>query len=261
MTQQAFSIWDGVFNNFAETNCDLDVHSDKLWINKQKNKIATQLELLENNKLLSSSAISRDYPLSIVVAMLIAQQDIINIVDFGGGMGSQYLELMAKIPSSINKIHFHIIENEATIQNLPTKMQQFTNLTFATDLHKSTKHTDIVHIGSALHYINDWQGLLQSLFNIYSPKYLVLSDLLAGNIPTFVSCQLYYGTRIPVRMFNLANIISFIETFGSQHIYQALYEVELLGQKTLANSALPEQYRISNTVNLIFYNEGSYGNA
>lgn len=258
--QTAFSIWEGVFNSFAETNCDLDVHADAIWINKQQNKINTQLELLENNSLSSPSAISRDYPLAIVVAILLAQQDNVNILDFGGGMGSQYLELIAKIPKAMDNIHFHVIDNDATVQNLPSKIHNFTRLTFASTLHSNNFTTDIVHIGSTLHYIDDWQGLLQNLLSIYQPKYLILSDLLAGDIPTFVSCQLYYGKRIPIRMFNLAEVCAFIEQFGLKNIYQALYEVELLGQKTLANFALPEQYRLNNTVNIIFYNNTIYDN-
>lgn len=248
------SIWEGVFNNFAETNCKVDIHFDPRWLKKQVTKIQNKLTIVENDNLTSPTAITKDYPLAIVTSMLLVQQNHINIIDFGGGMGEQYLELIAKIPNAIEKINFHIIEHESTIQNLPKKIQTFKKLTFANNLEVKLHSTDILHIGSTLHYLDNWQEILKNLLTIYQPKYLILSDLLAGNIPTFITCQIYYEQRMPVRMFNLIEICDYLQSFKFKKIYQALYEVELLGSKTLLANALPQKYRLSNTVNLIFYN-------
>ncbi|MDR1031775.1 MAG: hypothetical protein LBL30_01465 [Holosporales bacterium] len=69
MTQEIFSVWEGVYSSFAEVDGDSDIFASDHWINRQKEKLQSALDDYK-----SGLAYSKDYPLSLIVAMLIGAQ-------------------------------------------------------------------------------------------------------------------------------------------------------------------------------------------
>jgi len=243
-------VWEGVFNNFKEAGGDLDAFESDTWINKQKDKICHHLYQLENVAL----GVSKDYPLSIVVSMLLSQQDKVSIMDFGGGMGFQYLELLAKVPLAKEKVMYAIVDGKQTLDALPNQMRMYRNLHFSTTLEMFKNSFDIVHIGSTLQYIENWRELLHNLNHRYQPKYFVFSDLLAGDIPTFTSHQLFYGKKIPHLFLNwneFANYMSsdlgFLVHFKSKFIHNILNQEDIF-----PNFGIPPTHQIDRGLNVIF---------
>ena len=63
-----------------------------------------------------------------------------------------------------------------------------------------------MHAGSSIQYIPDWKGLL-SKFADYRPKFLILEDVPAGKIPTFVTTQNFYGKKVRSRFLNIDELL------------------------------------------------------
>lgn len=103
-----FSVWEGVYSSFAEAGGDLDIWSSDLWIEKQRSKIMIALERYENKNF-----VFRDYALPLVVAMLITGNERISVLDFGGGMGQQYLEVVGTVPAAQDKMDYFIVDGKA----------------------------------------------------------------------------------------------------------------------------------------------------
>ncbi|MDP2364242.1 MAG: methyltransferase, TIGR04325 family, partial [Ignavibacteria bacterium] len=195
-----------------------------------------------------------DYPIPLVVGMLLATREKLSVLDFGGGMGLQYLEVIAKVPVAKERLDYYIMDGNASIQNRPDELNQFNKLKFISNIEDLKEPIDIIHIGSTLQYVNDWKFLIFDLKTKYQPMYFVFSDLLAGDVPTFVSHQIFYEKRIPVHMLNIDEFISFMKSLGFDNSYQSLFQSNILGRETLSNFELPENKRIRKTINIIFRN-------
>lgn len=241
------SLWEGVYSGFAEAGGDLDVFDSEIWIDKQKSKVQIALESYQDN-----NTISKDYPLPTVIAMLLSQQDKLRVLDFGGGMGLQYLDIISKVPEAKGRLEYYVVDGKASIANRPSSLNQFVNLHFSSELDDLNIKADIIHIGSTLQYIEEWKAILSTLAGIFAPKYFVFSDLLAGDIPTFVSHQSFYDKKIPITMLNTGEFMDTLESLSFKPIYQVYFEATILGKNELPNMALPENYRIKHAIHVIF---------
>ncbi len=127
-------------------------------------------------------------------------------------------------------------------------------LHFHSSLDDVNRDVDIIHIGSTLQYIEDWKGLLTSLNEKYNPKYFVFSDLLAGDVPTFVSHQIFYDKKIAINIYDLKDFKGVINYLSFILIYDSYFQTRILEQDNLPNSALPDGYRLKHSRNMIFKN-------
>lgn len=245
-------IWEGVFSSFGEAGGDLDAFDTEVWINKQKEKILNLHAKVQSNTSLVDAAISKDYPLPLVTALLLGVQEKISILDYGGGMGAQYLDILAKIPEALSRVTYTIVEGEATIQNVPLAIKASYPLKFYQKLDTLERGFDILHIGSTLQYIEDWKELLGQLIDRFKPHYLVFSDLLAGDISTFVSHQIFYGKKIPVRFLNFPEIFAWVTEKGYQCLFKSFFQANILGQENLPSDALPEKNRLQKSRHCVF---------
>lgn len=255
INEKNFSVWAGVYYSFEEAMHDTKtqaLYDSDIWIEKEKKKINDLLSNLDKKNFITSSSVSNDYLLAPIVSLLIGQKKFVEIIDFGGGMGMQYLELIAKIPNMNASVKYMIIEGQGIIDNIPESMKAYRNLSFSASLMSC--NVDLVHIGSTLQYIDDWKGLLTELISKNAPDYFVFNDLFAGDIPSFVTHQIFYDKLICMRMYNLGEFIAFLNSQGYTLLFKSYFDATILGKKheVLPSSALPEIYRIKKTVNLIF---------
>ena len=241
------SIWEGVYASFAEADGNNDAFDTEMWIQKQLHTIQ-KYDATEHR-----IGISKDYPLPLVTAPLLLTKDMVSILDFGGGMGQQYFELISTVPQALKQVEYHVVDGHATIKNRPVFLNNYQNLHFYDHYQNISKiQVDILHIGSTLQYIETWASLLLDLTKNFNPSLIVLSDLMAGQIPSFVCHQNFYDKKIPVMMINIDEITDLIESFGYKTIYRSHYLPTILGQHELPNSALPEKYRFKHPYNIVF---------
>lgn len=246
-----FSVWEGVYETFSEACGESDAFNDKSWLERQANRTREAVAALESKTL----GTSKDYPLAAAVALVLAQKDFISILDFGGGMGLHYFDLLAKLPETTDKIFFTVVENSATVACVPKEVKKYSNLQLFSDLSQVQGKFDVVHMGSTLQYVDDWKSLVARCVISYAPAVFIFSDLLAGDIPDFVTHQLCYGKKIPSHFFNYENFKNHMQkTHGYKLIYESKFVHKILGQEDVyPNFALPESHRIDRGLNVIFY--------
>jgi putative methyltransferase (TIGR04325 family) len=242
------NLWEGIFKTFAEAGGDLDAFESDIWISKQKDKILSLFAEYEKG-----NTFSKDYPLPLVVGGLLAHQRKVSVLDFGGGMGMQYLDVLGKVPEAEERVEYVIVDGLATLENTPSFMHKFRNLQYHSDLDHTHRRFDIVHIGSTLQYIENWKSLLERLIQNYTPIYLVFSDLMAGNIPTFVSHQIFYDKNVPHLFLNFEDFKRFLEELGFNIIFKAKFVHKILDQEEIfPNLDLPLRYRLDRSLNVVF---------
>lgn len=250
------TIWQGVYKNFKEAEGELEVFDETKWQDGLLARLDDDLTNYNTNSELKQNTLTHEYPLSIVAALLYVEHNQLSILDFGGGLASQYLTLSAAIPN-LDKFNFTIIETQNTCEHAKNKLNNFKNLNFYPDLDslkKSNTNTkfDIIHIGSALQYIENWKELLSTLLEL-KPKFLVLSDTMAGEINTFVTTQYYYGKYIPTWFWNINEFVNEIENFNCKLIHKSLYMGKFFGKRNiLPMDNMPINNQLKHACNLIF---------
>ncbi len=125
-------------------------------------------------------------------------------------------------------------------------------LHFYTELPELPGTLDIVHAGSSLQYVEDWRGMLTA-FAGYRPRYLVLADIPAGDIKTFVTTQNYYGRKIRHWIWNIREFIDVVGSMGFTLTYKTRCSVPYFGhEQPCPMSNFPSHYRLDNSCQLIF---------
>ena len=158
-----------------------------------------------------------------------------------------------------NKVNYFIIELDQLVEDGKKiyLIDDPINSLFGNNIffHKSLPdnlHIDLVHTSSAIQYIQDWKSLIIKFSNL-GPKYLLFSDVFAGNIPTFVTLQNYYNHKVQHWFFNFNEFVSFVESLGYKLIMkQTVSSLRANSANILPMDNFPESHRLSETLHLFF---------
>lgn len=251
MSENDFFIWEGIYRSFQETGGDENAFNSEIWVRKIAKQAEESLQAMRQADTVPTVALSRDYILPVVAALVDTNDGKVCILDFGGGLGTSYLSTLAAIPDSKN-VEFHIVERESVCSLGGELFEEYPLLQFHVGLPSLDGAVDIVHAGSSLHYVEDWKSILASLVD-YSPRYLIFSDIPAGDIKTFVTTQNFYGRKIPVWFWNIDEFISTVEEDGFRLVYRCRYlSMSPLVQQSMMMLNFPKEYRLGCTCQLLF---------
>lgn len=76
---------------------------------------------------------------------------------------------------------------------------------------------------------------------------------MAGDVPTFVTHQIFYEKKIPYTMLNINNFEKIIKSYGFKLTYKSKFKALILEQdQHIPNWNLPSSHRIGRSVNLVF---------
>ena len=244
------SFWEGVYNSWEEAPNDDDIFKGTIWVGQVEDRAKKDIAAYNRCKIVPPPLIL-DYILPVVGGMLLPSKKKLCVIDFGGGMGASYFPLISSIPHP-EKIEFHIIEGKKICERGQKILKQFTNLHFHTQLPNLSKTVDIVHAGSSIQYVKNWKLLLKELTD-YQPSLLVLEDLMAGNIPSFVTIQNHYGRKARTWFLNINELIEEIEALGYRMTYKSRYTRKILGKVgPLKMKNFSSQYRLDYGSHLMF---------
>ena len=244
------TFWKGVYNSWEEAPNDNDIFKGTIWVKQLEDHAKKDIAAYNLGKIAPPPLIL-DYILPIVGGMLLPSKKKLCVIDFGGGMGVSYFPLISSIPHP-EKVEFHIVEGKTICEKGQKILEQFTNLHFHTQLPNLSKTVDIVHAGSSIQYVKDWKLLLKELTD-YQPSLLILEDLMAGDIPSFVTTQNHYGGKIRSWFLNINELIEEIEALGYRVTYKSRYTRKILGKVgPLKMKNFSSQYRLDYGSHLIF---------
>ncbi|GMQ82799.1 MAG: hypothetical protein BMS9Abin05_2261 [Rhodothermia bacterium] len=251
MNETGFAIWDGIYETFAQSSGDENVFESTIWIKKISERAKESLRAMRAESAVPAVAVNRSYILPVIGALVQARRGKLSVLDFGGGLGASYLPTIAGMPAEAN-VEFHVVEGEAVVKEGRKLFEDYPQLHFYSELPSLDEPIDIVHAGSALHYVEEWKSMLGALVH-YAPRYLIFADLPAGNIKTFVTIQNFHGRKIPVWFWDIAEFTSAVEGLGFRYIYRCrCVETGVKAGQQLPMSNFPERYRLDYTCQLLF---------
>lgn len=254
-----FHIWEGIYPGFADTPGADAVTGDGQggfegveWLAKSIARAETgRASLTASSPTLEPAGLSREYPLALLAALAHPETRALGVLDFGGGIGNSFPAVRVALPRA-RALAFHCVENARLCAEGRTRWRDFPEIVFHEFLDQVPRPVDIVHAGSALHYVEDWAGLARALL-AFRPRYLALSDVPAGDIPTFASIQNYYGRTMKHWFWNLGEFVGRIEDLGCKLIFHAPYQGVYLGREgPYPMDNFPPTHRLGHSCNLIF---------
>lgn len=241
-------IWDGVYSSFAEISKEGKGFESDRWVNSIEETFFDQKEKISKGECVVSYNNSL---LPIVTSLLYHEKNSISILDFGGGIGLTYEQVLNSDSSLIN-IDYVVVEGKKICDKGKVIFKNDSRIVFLNALPDYEHEFDIVNISSSLHYVQNWKDVLLSLSR-YEPKYFVITDLPAGKIDTFATIQNYYDSKIPCWFFSIDEINNFFYSLG----YKLISSSNFLGDRLGLFGVLPmdnfdNSFKIKYSKNLIF---------
>ncbi len=248
---EKLNIWDGIYASFrdAATAVTGPGFGGDIYRTRALNAAHECIAALSTGRPIPSFHKQRNTLLPPVVAMLLQDRQPRRILDLGGGFGVGYMTLVESIPRHAGAIEYTVVE----IPEVCAVGRGLFSGNAVTYLDSLPTHGefDLVHSASALQYIEDWQQVLKSMSD-YGAEYILLSDVFAGSIPTFVSLQNYYGSRIRHWFLNLDELLGVFSSLGYQLVMRSFVNSLRLGiMDVLPMDNFPASHRLEQTLHLL----------
>lgn len=216
----SFVIWEGTYPSFREVPAGGAGFSSRSWSEKS---VARLRELRAPEAAAVPQAVAYTSTLlHAVAALALAETPRLTVLDFGGGLGLTYASLL-KAAGDPKGLAYHVVENSEVCAEARREFAGDARVTFHETL-PDLSDVDVVHAQSSLQYIEDWKAMIGRLA-AYGARRMILTDVPAGEFPTYASAQNYYGSRIPCWFFNAAEFVSALEAAG----YRVILRTRFLG--------------------------------
>jgi putative methyltransferase (TIGR04325 family) len=200
------TIWEGCYASFSDVPSAGTGFSSETW---SERSLARLRELRAPETATVSQAVAYSSTLlHAVAALALAQSPRLTVLDFGGGLGLTYASLLKAIGDP-HGLEYHVVENPEVCAAGRREFEDDRRIFFH-DSIPDLRGVDIVHAQSSIQYVEDWKGVMRRLLG-YGARTIVLTDVPAGEFPTYASAQNYYGSRIPCWFFNAEEFSSTAE--------------------------------------------------
>jgi putative methyltransferase (TIGR04325 family) len=179
--------------------------------------------------------------------LLISVARLARVLDFGGATGFSYVAVKYGAMRNIDR--YVIIEHPNVCAQGRALFKDDVKVEFLERI--PNEPFDLVHIGSALQYVNDYRGLLKHLTDL-KPRWFFMTKLPAGENATFVTAQVNLpGKTLVCWLFNVGELVLIMEQLGYKLIFRSAND----GQINQGN--VEPRYRLHKFCNLLFEANGS----
>ncbi|HZC58217.1 MAG TPA: methyltransferase, TIGR04325 family [Xanthobacteraceae bacterium] len=251
-----FRVWEGVYRSFAEAPAAGPGFDGPLWRDRSIAAARDTLALALAREPIDYALRQRNAILPTLTATLLCKQERVDILDFGGGLGTGYMVLVKTMPETVERVGYTVVDVESIAGACREIFTGKSGPAFRNALPEGLRF-DIVHAASVLQYIEDWQGLIARLAG-YGARFLSLADIFAGDFATYVTTQHYYASRIPHWFFNAAEFTAAVEKAGYKLALRSECDGKVLGQYGLLQmDNFPAALRIAHTSNFLFCRSAS----
>lgn len=224
-------IWEGIYQNHSELPFYKEFDSE-LWVTRQKEKL-TDISINRNKYLIENR----------LLISIIKNND--KILDYGGSLGLTYEAL-----SQDYNLKYAIVETKTICEAGKNIFKD--KIQFYQEIPLLMESLDIVYIRTALQYAIDWKADLKKLLEL-KPCTIVMAHLSAGDIPTYLTLQKWYGTEIPYWFINESELIDLVEMYGYKIKHKAISESIIHWfKKSDGSFSIPKSHVLSETIDIIF---------
>ena len=219
--------------------------TDEVYSNTARQEIEEMLSQGSNSSPITDHTQGARQPLPLLIGLLQQNSPPIRILDFGGGLGTDYLVLRSNLKQDHN-LEYHVVDHPAFCKIGDELFHDDTHITFSETLPSAPTPPDVVYMNSVLQYIDDFPATLRELC-VLRAKFILLVRHAMGQQDTFASGQVNVpGSLIPYWLFNRRELISLLATEGYDVICQSMMRFP----SSLRN--FPVSHRISGYGNLLF---------
>ncbi|MFN8625568.1 MAG: methyltransferase, TIGR04325 family [Candidatus Binatia bacterium] len=184
-------------------------------------------------------------PLGIIAASLAAETGLVRILDFGGGVGSGFVHLLATLPNR-SLVEYHNVDLPHMCEAGRNLFKLDDRIAFYTHIPAVRSRCDIVYANSVLQYVEDYKGLLHDLASL-NARYILLARLAAGSFPTYATKQLNLrGKVLPYWFLNFDELVSILARAGYRLAYHGL------AHEVFDQSNFPKTHRVGRMRNVLF---------
>ena len=249
-----FNIWEGVYKDFRDVPVVDKGFDGETWIKNQTETALQAMAALRAERTISGVVVYGDSLLPFLASLVRGESGKVRILDVGGGVGLTYLQVLAALVDR-SAVEYHIVEKEGVCLAGRKVFKGDGRIRFYTSL-PDRLDVDVVHIGSALQYVEDWKSLLRKLA-LYRPRYFLFMQIPAGDIETFATAQNYYESKIPCWMFDIREVVSVLAEEGFSLSFKSAFHGKSLGvEQEQLRLNFPHAKRLDTSSNLMFLRGG-----
>ena len=252
VSSEPANIWEGMFPSFPAADAEAcgPGFEGEVYLVRTLASARDCLDALSRGAPIPAFHKQRSTVLPVVAATLLRSRQSVRILDFGGALGIGYMTLLESIPSASARVSYTVVEGRGICEAGKRLFEPGAPIEFVDKLPANERY-DLVHSASALQYVEDWRAIISALGSYGSP-YLLLSDVFAGNIPSFVSLQNYYGSRIRHWFLNLDELMGCLVAAGYELVMRSYVSSRRLGSYDgLPMDNFPSSHRLSQTLHLL----------
>jgi len=203
-------IWRGVYDSFRDVPCSGPSFAGDVWTGMMAEAGRQALTQLKAGSL-DVSADRAPYAMSLGI---LATSRRLVVVDYGGGLGIDYLHALAAAPWLKPRLDYYIVETDAICALGREMFRGEERISFHAAIPAHLASVDIVHLNGVLQFVDDWAGLLERLAGL-RPEWLSLSAIPAGAARTYASAQHNVeGSTIPAWFFRSDAFLKEVERLG-----------------------------------------------
>lgn len=248
-------IYKGVYHSHEACNrkINLSFYKSKEYKEKQFKIIRKVLKCLEKKQPIPT--FFKQHTQYLVFLISVIKKDNIKILDFGGGWGVGYANLIESFNNkSLKNIDYHIFDlpelchiGEKKFKN---KIKIKKKLKFINDISKIDNKYDLVFFGSSIQYLEDPFKTLSELLK-KKITYLLFIDLYLTSSNTFYTKQSHYNFEAT---HSFINIQKFETIFAKKYNilnknYSHTIRLNKVGFLDMSN--FKKKYRIKSTLNYL----------
>ena len=248
-------LWEGVYDSFQDVPVAGPGFSGSDWIENSSEKLSSFKALTRDANTVPSVVGYTDSLLPVIAGIVQGKKKKLRILDFGGGLGFSFYQVREALATTEN-FELHVVDIEEVCiagENLFHDEPQIEFHSSLADIQDQS--FDIVHIGSSLQYIEQWQDQLSVLCQ-FKPDYILMANIPAGDIRTFATAQNYYGSKIACWFFNVEDLSSTMLQNSYGLVFKSSYFTKVYGvEQPYPLENFKEEYRVEYPCMLLFQKE------
>lgn len=246
------SYWKGVYSTFGEVPSCGDGFSGPNWGVETAHAFESMERYLVDDPLGTTWRYAHHELLGLVLASMFPAQAPIRILDFGGGMGPDYLHLLSGFahPEAIDYTIVDSAEIKLRAESLGIS-NRHPFLRFASGLSEVGEPVDFINANAVLQYIEDWKAVIQLLAQ-KGAKAMLFSRLPLGDFSTYASGQTNHAPSVvPCWFFNKDDLIETVKKTGYQLRFFGVHD------RVYDHSSVPPSYRCTKRSYALFERIGA----
>lgn len=229
-------IWEGVYSNIKEIPV-YDFLDTEAWVQSQVKKLRSTI--VNPNKIKEEN---------LQLKSLLDSSRNVKVVDYGGSLALSYVALGCP-----RNVEYHVVETSAICcAASELDLEELANVKFHDHPDGIDFKYDILYTRTALQYAADWKKDLTLLLK-GNPTIVSLAHTSCGDIPTYLTTQKWYETRVPYWFINQQELCDFMKSHGYSLILDELCQkIEDMFFDDEGNHSIPWSHILNHTKNLVF---------